>query len=62
MTEKEDTSLEIYAHDLACLSLTNKPMGTQRHTYSLVVYLCNFLLFLFEHDIFALKLLENICT
>jgi len=36
-------------------------MGTQRHAYSLVVYLCNFILFLFEHDIFALKLLDAFC-
>jgi len=39
--KKEGTSLEIYAHELACLPIPNKPTGDQSHTYSLVVCLCN---------------------
>jgi len=33
------TSLEIYAHELACLPIFNKPMGDQSHTYNWVVCL-----------------------
>jgi len=41
MMIKKDTSLEIYAHELACLSISNKPMSDQCHTYNLVVCLRN---------------------
>jgi len=47
MIEKEDTSVEIYAHELVCLSIPNKPIGNQSHNYSLIVYLDNIILFLF---------------
>jgi len=44
MIEKKDTNLEIYSHDLACLSIPNKSMGSKSHTYSFVVCLYNILL------------------
>jgi len=48
MTDKEDTRLEIYAHNLTYLSIPNNPMGSQSYTYSLDVCLYNILLFLFD--------------
>jgi len=37
ITEKKYTGLEIYAHVLACLSITEQPMDSQSQTYSWVV-------------------------
>jgi len=61
MIKKEGTSLEIYAHELACLPIPHKPMGDQSHTYSLVVCLCNIPLFFFEHCIFNLNFFYALC-
>jgi len=55
MMIKKDTSLEIYAHELAYLSIPNKPMGDQSHTYNWVVCLRNIPFLFFEHFIFNLK-------
>ncbi|BAT79198.1 hypothetical protein VIGAN_02203300 [Vigna angularis var. angularis] len=56
-----ETSLEIYAHELACLTISKKVKDNQSHTYSLIVYLRNIHLILFEHCIFNLKSFDDIC-
>ena len=61
MIIQKDMSLEIYAHELACLSTSNKPMGDQSHTDNWVVYLSNIPFLLFEHFIFNLKLFDDWC-
>ena len=61
MMIKKDTSLEIYGHELACLPISNKPMGDQSHTYNWVVCLSNIPFLFFEHFIFNLKLFDDLC-
>jgi len=61
MMIKKDTSLEIYAHELACLPIPNKLMDDQSHTYNLVVCLHNIPFLFFEHCIFNLKLFDDLC-
>jgi len=58
---KKDTSLEIYAHELARLPISNKLMGDQSHTYNWVVCLSNIHFLFFEHFIFNLKLFDDLC-
>jgi len=59
--DKKDSSLEIYAHELACLTIPNKYMGNQSHTHNLVVCLRNIPFIFFVHFIFNLKLFDNFC-
>ena len=61
MMIKKDTSLEIYAHELACLPISNKPTSDQSHTYNWVVCLSNIPFLFFEHFIFNLKLFDDWC-
>jgi len=57
----QNASLEIYSQEKVCLSILNQPRGNQSHPYNLTIYLSNILEIFFEHDIFKLKLFDDLC-
>ena len=61
MMIKQNTNIEIYAHELACLLILNKPMGDQNYTYNLVVCLSNIPFLFFDHFLSNLKLFDDLC-